>query len=387
MPIMLCCMSRPSERKLTSRVGHFALAQRYSFFEAYLADPQAIERGVTPTWALSGVLAKAGKSTNGATNGDAMDVDDDEKIEVQEEVERRTILLVAAADLEGESAVISAFGQADPSGDASAKTALFLSTPHKHVYALSPIAPPTLSSLASYALTNISAAAQAKWKPAPAAKEGGYGGIVHLDGERKKKGKGKAKAAPVTAPARTNSSTSVASTSASTSSKPAAKTAAPSASTSKSKASTSTSKASTSTSKPAARPIGTLGGLFAKQAAAPKVEKKVPAKRKASPPPKSKTVTKAVPAPKAAPAKKAGRSNGIFGDEELASDEDFDMDGDDFDEEAMREMEEAERQAKEQGKAKASRSTTPAEKVQKEDTSGLSAKEKKAKEKQDLNVS
>lgn len=128
-------------------------------------------------------------------------------------------------------------------------------------------------------------------------------------------------------------------------------------------------------------------------------KKKVPAKRKASPPPRAKTVTKAVPAPstttksKAAPPKKAGRSNGIFGDEELASDEDFDMAGDDedFDEEAMREAElEAQRKVAAKGKAKASstsastsRSTTPV--VKKED-SGLSAKERKAKEKKDLDV-
>lgn len=74
-----------------------------SYLEAYLSDPQAIERGVSPTWVLSGTLEPS--RAKGTTNGDAMDVDGEEdKVQAAEEqVNRRTIMLVASADLEGES--------------------------------------------------------------------------------------------------------------------------------------------------------------------------------------------------------------------------------------------------------------------------------------------
>lgn len=275
----------------------------------------------------------------------------------------------------------------------TAKLSLF-NSPSQHIYALSPAALPTIASLAPLALSSLAESSKSKWKPAP---EGGYGGITHPDGERKKKGKGKAKAAPVTAPARPSSVVKKEETKPAISDKD------------KGKGKATTTKTASifnapSTSKAPARKIGELGGLFAKASAAPKPEKKAKAssasststatKRKASPAPtRSKTVTKAVPAP-AAPPKKAGRSNGIFGDEELASDEDL-GDEDMWDEEAMREAEEEANRAAEkkkaaakQGSGRASRSSEVKE-VKKEvkGDDGLTVKERRLKEQKELSVS
>ncbi|ORY84671.1 DNA polymerase subunit Cdc27 [Leucosporidium creatinivorum] len=379
--------------RLLSRELGITVKDAKAYLEAYSTDSSAVERGVTATWAVSGVLKDTaeGASSNGASgnSGEAMDVDGEEKVQAQEVIKKRCIMLVSAADLES-------------------KLSLFVS-PSKHIYALSPSVPPTLSSLAPYALSSVAESSKAKWKPAP---EGGYGGITHPDGERKKKGKGKAKIAPVTAPARAASGSAAGVKKEETKPKDVKPSTSDSKDKGKGKAPVKTASIfnAPSTSKAPARKIGELGGLFAKASAAPKPEKKekktstttttsTSTKRKASPAPtKSKTITKAVTPPKAAaPPKKAGRSNGIFGDEELASDEEIDLDGDDdmWDEEAMREAEEEANRAAEKKKAaaasgsgRASRSSEVKTEVKKEEkgSDGLTAKERRIKEQKELSA-
>lgn len=77
--------------------------------EAYLSDPQAIERGVSPTWALTGAL-KPIVPSNDHTQEDVMDVDLEPRTpsaSTGEVTTRRTILLVAHADLDSTSSPIS----------------------------------------------------------------------------------------------------------------------------------------------------------------------------------------------------------------------------------------------------------------------------------------
>lgn len=370
-----------------------------------------MERGVVATWCVSGVLgAVKEEEKQSKQEGEAMDVDGDGEeqgtaLQV-ETIQRRQTRLVAATDLEGTLSLPALRAPPltpPPSSATPRRTAtlpLFLPfpPPTQHIYALSPQPLTSLSQLAPYALSSLSDSTRAKWKPAP---EGGYGGIVHPEGEMRKKGKAREKVVGVTAPAAAKAS-AVASTSAaaktSSTTAPKGKSTATSTSTSSAKASTSKSAASTSKSAaPAPRKIGELGGLFARSTPAPKPDKKEKEKkRKASPPPKPKTVTKAVPAPKAAP-KKAGRSNGIFGDEELASDEEFEMDGGDegmWDEEALREAEEdAARKANERkgsvgGRGKdVEKGKGKGKEVQEKDKDGQTAKERRAKEQEKLAVS
>lgn len=209
----------------------------------------------------------------------------------------------------------------------AAKLLLFSSPPSKHVYSLSPAPLHSLVLLTGYQLALI---APDKWKAPPAE---GYGGIVHPDGERRKKvdlkGKGK-----VTAIAKSTISAASATIT-------KGKTIEEKKVVGKAKGKEAAS-AAAAPAKAVPRPIGALRGLFAKQEAAPPPIKK----RKASPPPPAKKMVpkKEVPPPAPVPAKKTKIvSNGIFGDEEVSDDE-FAIGDDEMD--AMREMEEEMEQEK-----------------------------------------
>lgn len=140
----------------------------------------------------------------------------------------------------------------------------FISPPSAHIYSLSPGLLPDLSLLTGYDLPSAPAATAPKWKDAPAT---GYGGIHHPKGDRK--------------PVATNSSDPKAKKSIA----PAVQAKKPIASTSTStqsslgatKATTTKAKGGkTEPSKPPAkvfRPIGSLGGLFAKSIPEPKPKK------------------------------------------------------------------------------------------------------------------
>lgn len=86
------------------------------YLEAFLSDPQASTRPISPVWLLSGTLkSSAAAGTNGASangnstlNGtgstddgkheDDMDVDNTQQADA---VQRRTVQLVSAAELQG----------------------------------------------------------------------------------------------------------------------------------------------------------------------------------------------------------------------------------------------------------------------------------------------
>ena len=233
----------------------------------------------------------------------------------------------------------------------TAESARFSPEPTKHVYALSP-SPPTISLLAassSIAHASTSRAAgddQSTWKPAPA---DGYGTITHPDGPRKR-----AASAKDTKPPPKSTAAQAA---------PAPKVGAVAKADVKGKGKDSAKLNGMASlfgkpNKPAAaaRPIGQLGGLFAPrdppkpqevEVAKKAKDKVVPSKRKAE--------EKEKPREKPKPVKKV--ANGIFGEEEVDDDDEFNEE----DESAMREMEE-----ERQGKSTASTAKADAERQKKE---------------------
>ncbi|KAI5478221.1 protein of DNA polymerase subunit Cdc27 family [Pseudohyphozyma bogoriensis] len=285
--------------RLLARELGITVAEAKSTLDAFISDPQsqAAERGIVATWALSGEL----KEQPGTGGGDEeRDVD---APSTSAAVSRRAVLLVQASELEG-------------------KLSLFATPPSRHIYAIAPSVVPTLATLSTYSLPSIPQSEREKWKPAPST---GYGTIEHPEGERKVAGKGKGKAGGKDVVVPTKAALS-------------AKEKAKEKEKDDKKPSTSTTtkgkEKATEKAKAAPRPMGSLGGLFAKSS--------VPAKRKASPPPKKSTEKKV----ERKPAVK--KSNGIFADEELDSDEEVDDD----EMQALREMEEAAVKAASAGTAK-----------------------------------
>ncbi|KAM0791767.1 hypothetical protein ACM66B_004031 [Microbotryomycetes sp. NB124-2] len=318
-------------RMLSREMGITVQAAK-QFLKAYLQDPSAKERGVSATYVLTGTLkqpqanghsASSNGSSKHTTDADGMDIDAVEPTSQVgsssmhstrlHNVQTRTVLIVPQAQLQ----------------DHLTK---FVHEPSQHVYAASPGVLVDLSALASSALFALPESTLKRWKPRPAS---GYGAIEHPDGVKKRKstakagavasGSGKAAAAAAAVPAAAAEATKKL--------------------TNASKSNATTAKPDTKgkgkdkdSAKPTARPIGQLGGLFADRNSSSKSStSNVPSKRKASEPAAVTTKPKAATA---AP-KRAGKSNGIFGDEELDSDQDFgDDDMDAWDEEAMKEAEE-----------------------------------------------
>ncbi|KAM0754686.1 hypothetical protein T439DRAFT_321722 [Meredithblackwellia eburnea MCA 4105] len=266
--------------RVLSRELGITVKQAKQFLHDYFLDPTNAERPSSPTWALSGIL----KPQPMKRNQDEMDVDDDvadstpsTSSQVTATVPRRTVMLVPDAEL-------------------ASKTELFMAAPTKHIYALSPSPLPTLAALSSYQLSSATEASIEKWKKQP---EGGYGGILHPEGEKRK-------------------STTVAPTKGGTGKtgvKKVEEKKAPMAS-----GSGSSSKASDTASTSNG---GSIKGMFAKATAN---QSNVPAKRKASPV-KEKEKEKEKP--------KKTTQNGIFADEEVSDDE-FGDDG--LDDEGMDEL-------------------------------------------------
>lgn len=212
------------------------------------------------------------------------------------------------------------------------KLALFVSPTSQHVYALSPGPLPSLSLLSAYSLSTVSHTSAAdKWQPAPA---NGYGSIVHNAGAQrsltgaKNKGKGKKIIVPT---------------------KAALKEKEPEKPTAGKKV---VAKPKEKPKAPPPRPMGQLRGLFA-----PKPEDAVvSAKRKAEPvATKKKTISATATASTSTTTKKAApvvaKSNGIFANEELDSDEEIN-------EEELAAMMEMEQELERDSKAKAKASTS-----------------------------
>ncbi|GAA5862406.1 hypothetical protein JCM3774_002505 [Rhodotorula dairenensis] len=234
---------------------------------AYLASVPAKERGVTATYLLTGYLKRDGSASENKPNGgaDAMDIDrpdatqssqngvDGEEDTRPKAVKTKTMMVVQQDELQ-------------------AKSALFSPAPSSHVYALAPARLTSLGLLSVSALSLIRPEVrEQKWKAAP---EGApaYGGIVHPDGERRVP-QGKRKAAPPPLPAAPKAGPSG-------TSKPVKKEATAAADPkpvkgkgkgkgkekeSASAAAASKGKAKVKKEEPKIRPIGQLGGLFAKK--------------------------------------------------------------------------------------------------------------------------
>ncbi|KDE07758.1 hypothetical protein MVLG_02028 [Microbotryum lychnidis-dioicae p1A1 Lamole] len=192
-----------------------------------------------------------------------------------------------------------------PQAELEAAQNRFLTPPQSHVYALHSTPLASTSDLSLHTLPLLSTEAhRAKWKPIPL---GGYGEIVHPNGERKKSSSQTSKKSLTNKASTYNKSTLLGNKFESA----------------KTSTSNSDIPSSRSTKKPAAstvRKIGQPGGLFARREPTPPppvAPKVVPSKRKASP-------------------KK--QQNGLFADEELASEDEEEDDL--WDEEALREAEE-----------------------------------------------
>ncbi|KAL8286485.1 hypothetical protein RQP46_004502 [Phenoliferia psychrophenolica] len=258
-------------RVLAREIGISSAAAK-EVLHAYLIDPANAERGLSPTWTLSGHLKPL----------DAMDVDLDpdntppEPSTPAASLSRHAVLLVSAASLE-------------------AKTAEFDPAPTRHLYSLSPSPLPSLLSLCASSLPSVPTTSSTKWKPAPT---DGYGTIAHSGGERRRKlDKNKPKAVVASAKPVASGSTLAKKDSSTGSTKG------------------STSAAATEDKKPAvevARPMGALKGLFADRNV-------VPAKRKATPAVK-KVIKKEEPVVVVPKKKKV--QNGIFEDDVDDSDDD-----------------------------------------------------------------
>ncbi|KAK4055028.1 hypothetical protein OIO90_003369 [Microbotryomycetes sp. JL221] len=343
----------PMTYRMLSREQAITVQQARLYMQAWLDDPAVQERNISATYIVTGTLKRRHSThlDNGTPNGrhphdgngngdDADDDDGDNKMDVDHtedngaassqpqagsstmssqrtnHVSTKTILIVPQAQLEGEYTLQK-----------------FVGTPTRHIYALSQGSIKDVSILATSALYCQPESAIKKWKPTP---EGGYGGIVNPDGAKKRNtttssGK-KMSALTVDSKGKGKETTTIASTTSKTTSK--------------------SSTAGTSSTKTITRPIGQLGGLFADQNTSTS-KSTVPTKRKVT---ESTTKASTTTTKSKDGSKRAGKSNGIFGDEELDSDQDFgDDDMDAWDEEAMRE---AEQQAATKTKGQRSRSAS-----------------------------
>jgi hypothetical protein len=365
---------------------------------AYLASDPAKERGVTATYLLTGYL-KEDTAENGK-GADAMDIDGldatqssqngagGDEVALAEVVKTKTMMVVQQDELEGKSggllcrASVSCTRANRLRAKNAAKTALFSSAPTSHVYALVPTRLTSLALLSASALSLIRPEIrEQKWKVAPESAPA-YGGIVHPDGERKvPQGKRKAPPMPAAAaaaapkagpsgtskPAKKDQEVAAASKPVKGKGKGKEKETASSAAASKGKA---------KKEEPKIRPIGQLGGLFAKKLddsatkknkgkkkadsddsdadgsdddedeEEVKPKKSIPAKRKSTSP----AVSRKKPAPAAAPPKKATTAPAKKKTPEIIMDDDDEFGAWDMDEEAMLE---AERAAEESFKAQA----------------------------------
>ncbi|GAA5958531.1 hypothetical protein JCM8115_002495 [Rhodotorula mucilaginosa] len=363
--------------RLAARELGVSVQDAKQILAAYLASDPAKERGVSATYLLTGYL-KQDSAANGNSNGngtDAMDIDGldatqssqngagGEEEALAEIVKTKTMMVVQQDELE-------------------AKSALFSPAPTSHVYALVPTRLTSLALLSASALSLIRPEVrEQKWKAAPESAPA-YGGIVHPDGERKvSHGKREAPPMPAAAaaaapkagpsgtskPAKKDQEVAAASKPVKGKGKGKEKETASSAAASKGKA---------KKEEPKIRPIGQLGGLFAKKLddsatkknkgkkkadsddsdadgsdddedeEEVKPKKSIPAKRKSTSP----AVSRKKPAPAAAPPKKATTAPAKKKTPEIIMDDDDEFGAWDMDEEAMLE---AERAAEESFKAQA----------------------------------
>ncbi|GAA6062413.1 hypothetical protein JCM10212_006048 [Sporobolomyces blumeae] len=232
----------------------------------YVNDESARERGVSAVYLLSGTLnpvdeamdveppssSLSGAQDKGKGKGKGKETGSGDRVKV------KTVMLVPADELE-------------------AKRALFSPAPTLHVYALTPtrLDRSSFSTLTTCSLGHPDQSEhKARWKmaPDPEAVGQGYGGIVSADGEKKRAtntsgGKGKAPSTTAST-AGTNGKggiskgeSSKASTSTAKDDKGKGK--ATASTTAKGKKGTDPKKKKKD-SAPAARPIGALGGLFAR---------------------------------------------------------------------------------------------------------------------------
>ncbi|SCZ95066.1 BZ3500_MvSof-1268-A1-R1_Chr11-3g03580 [Microbotryum saponariae] len=275
---------QPLSYRVASRELGITIQDAKVLLAAFLEDPSTQARGITATYCLCGQVATQPKEDD---DDHAMDLDSQHASQLGSPALTSIVLLVPQAELE-------------------AAQNRFLTPPQSHVYALHSTPLASTSDLSVHTLPLLSTEAlRAKWKPIPL---GGYGEIVHPNGERKKSSSQTGKKAF------TNK--------ASTSAKPTTTLLGTKLESAKASTSNSDIPSSRSTKKPAAstvRKIGQPGGLFARREPTPSpvAPKVVPSKRKASP-------------------KK--KQNGLFAEEELASDEEEEEDL--WDEEALREAEE-----------------------------------------------
>lgn len=404
---------------------------------AYLDSDAAKDRGVTGVYLLSGYLKSDAPSPAAKLNGkhdDAMDLDAtattqssqnglDDAQDEPEVVKIKTMLLVQQDELEGGgalSSVVEALPLAatflrqhlHPANSVvdtarTAKSALFSPAPASHIYALAPARLTSLDLLTASSLSLIRPEVrEQKWKAAPESTPA-YGGIVHPEGERKiAQGKRKAPPMPPAAAAAPKAGPSGLSSKAKKDDSEDVKPSPAAKAKGKGKEKETASGKGTAKAKkeePKIRPIGQLGGLFARkfddstskkskgkkkadsdeddsdEEEDVKPKKVVPAKRKSTSPAVSRkkpaaAAAAAPPPAKAAPAKK---------DADIIMDDDDDWD---MDEEAFLEVERAaEASAKARAdKANASKAAASAASTT---TAAKSNESKAERQKRELEVS
>lgn len=365
--------------RLAARELGVSVQDAKQILAAYLASDPAKERGVTATYLLSGYL-KTDSAANGIENGKGADVMDIDGLDATQSSQN------GAGGDEGALAEITQTKtmMVVQQNELEAKTALFSPAPTSHVYALVPTRLTSLALLSASALSLIRPEVrEQKWKAAPESAPA-YGGIVHPDGERKVP-HGKRKAPPMPAAAAVAPKAGPSGTSKPVKKDEAATDSKPVKGKGKAKEKESVSSAAASKGKakkeePKIRPIGQLGGLFAKKFDDSAMKKKkgkkkadsdesdadgsddddedeeevkpkksIPAKRKSTSP----AVSRKKPAPAAAPPQKA-TAVPAKKTPEIIMDDDDEFGAWDMDEEALLEAERAaEESVKAQAQAKA----------------------------------
>ncbi|GAA6016742.1 hypothetical protein JCM10207_003237 [Rhodosporidiobolus poonsookiae] len=264
--------------RLAARELGVSVNDAKSLLAAYLDTDQAKERGVSAVHLVSGYLIPNPSSSQNGTNGDrvdssqaadAMQVDGDDQDMGKEVIRTRTVRLVPAAELE-------------------ASLALFSPPPTSHIYALapSPLAPAQLPLLHTASLSLVPPAARERWKPPPADAPA-YGALVHPDGERKRRPGEGARGGATSAAERAGPSagTSKAGAKKEKEEKGKKEDVKPAVKGAKGKdkaADNSKGKGKKADTAPKIRPIGQLGGLFARQMDEPAKKGKGKGKKAAS---------------------------------------------------------------------------------------------------------
>ncbi|KAJ8292473.1 hypothetical protein OF846_004252 [Rhodotorula toruloides] len=237
--------------RLAARELGVSVKDAKALLAAYHASDAAKEREIKAVYLLSGYLKK--EETDGAAKGqdgeDKMDVDGEDGTQATqqtqadgtESVRVKTMALVQEDELEAKRSLFTD----DPA-------------PSSHIYALSPAHLTSLSLLSTTSLSLIPPSVrETKWKASPDDIPA-YGGIVHPDGERKRKpGQGARKSAAMPAAPKAGPSKDKAAVK-----KQAEPPAKPAKGKGKAKEEPAKGKKK---DEPKARPIGQLGGLFARK--------------------------------------------------------------------------------------------------------------------------